>query len=262
MEQKTNGQNTIIKSSFSTVISVISLIISIVSLIVTTQINYTANEIANHQAEISKNSTTPEFVYLGPAEKYDANDDGTMSYGLNPRFAKVSGYTNNISCNAFSRFKVKIGTKAERDIIFGPHVYSEYKEAYDNLKTITIDVKGEFIRDIISIDDSLIVVTLEETGSKITSEAITDRLEQYGYYAIEAENYCVGSIDYMNVDNEYVKTPFVIDMQLKAHTDFIEDQPEIEPIVVEYSWDEPNRGFSDDLFEDYALEIVKTLNGN
>ncbi len=247
------------KSLHSTIISIISLIISIVGLIVMARISLTANEIATHQAEISKTSTTPEFAYLGPAEKISM-DSNVDSYGLDPQFAKVSGYANNISCNAFSRFKIKIGTKAEKDIIFGSHTYFEYANACSKLKTITLDIKGEFIRRTIAIDGSFIVITLEETRAKISSEVITNKLEQYGYYAIETDNYCVGSIDYTNVDNEYVRNPFVIDMQLKNHADFIEDRSEIEPIVIEYSWGEPNRGLSDDLFEECALKIVRTLN--
>lgn len=241
-------------------ISIFALIISFVSFYFSFQSSSVANNIANRQAEITKNSLTPEFVYLGPSreEKYD--DDPYSTYGFDPRFAKVSGYTNNLSCEAFSRFKVKIGTKAEKDIIFGEHLYSEYKQAYDRLRTITIDVKGEFFRNTVSIDNSMLVITLEETGSKILSEAVTNRLEKYGYYAIEAENYCVGSINYLDVDNEWASTPFSIDMQSKSHADFFVDEPDSEPIVIEYNWDEPNRGFSDQLFEDYAHELARRLN--
>lgn len=147
------------------IISIISLIISIIGLIVMARISLTANEIATHQAEISKTSTTPEFAYLGFAEKISM-DNNVDSYGLDPQFAEVSGYANNISCNAFSRFKIKIGTKAEKDITFGSHTYSEYANACSKLKTIPLDIKGEFIRRTIAIDGSFIVITLGRDPSK------------------------------------------------------------------------------------------------
>lgn len=241
------------------------LIIAFLMLAATCLSGYTAcvsNDISKRQIIIENNNHAPEFAYLGPAEteRVGSNDDSIEEfYGFCPRFTKISGFANGLKCEAVSRYAITIGTKEQANIIFGPHTYEEYERVEKQLQTVLVDIEGEFFNSRVAVDNSMFTLTLDEARAKLLPDALTQYLSQYGYAVIHVEGYCVGHIQYMNVENETCLYPFVLDLASKNEISAEKQEFKGEPIVLKNEQGKPNRGFTDEKLEDCAAKIVEQI---
>lgn len=241
------------------------LIIAFLMLAATCLSGYTAcvsNDISKRQITVEKNSHTPEFAYLGPAETERVNSNGDSIeelYGFRPRFAKISGFANGLKCEAVSRYAITIGTKEQADIVFGPHTYEEYERVKEQLQTVLVDIEGEFFNSRVTVDNSMLTLTLDEARAKLLPDAFTQYLSQYGYAVIHVEGYCAGHIQYMNVEGETCLYPFVLDLTSKNEISAEKQELKGEPIVLKYERGKPNRGFTDKKLEDCTAKIVEQI---